>query len=313
MATALVFAEVLDGKATDLTFELLDLARKLAGEDGNVTVVGIMPEGVATDFGAADRVLRVEGENEYVPERAGKALAAAMERVAPDVVLVGGSSAGMDAATYAACRTGTETIAYVRSVAPSPTGWEVESLILGGKMTAYCEAGRGVLLQVSAGAGNADRGRRPGAPPVEILTIDSGVQTRYLGMTVPEGSDVDIAKQDILVSIGRGIGDEANIEVAQELADILGAVVSASRPVVDAGWMPKSRQVGKSGKKVKPKVYLALGISGAPEHLEGMRDADCIIAVNTDPRAPIFDVAHYGVVEDLMEFVPALTELAASR
>ena len=105
-----------------------------------------------------------------------------------------------------------------------------------------------------------------------------------------------------------GIGGEDNIELAEELAEELGAVVSASRPVTDAGWLPKTRQVGKSGVVVKPKLYLMLGISGAPEHLEGMKDAELIIAINTDPDAPIFDVAHYGATADLFDVAEAMLE-----
>ena len=124
----------------------------------------------------------------------------------------------------------------------------------------------------------------------------------------PETAEVDITKSDIVVSIGRGIQSADNIELVDELANALGGVLAASRPITDAGWLPKSRQVGKSGLRVKPKLYLALGISGAPEHLEGMKDSDLIIAINRDASAPIFDVAHYGVAGDLFEIVPVLTE-----
>ncbi len=110
------------------------------------------------------------------------------------------------------------------------------------------------------------------------------------------------------MSVGRGIQNKDNIELANELAEALGCAVSASRPVVDQGWMPISRMVGKSGKSVKPKVYLALGISGAPEHVEGMSASDVIIAVNTDPNAPIFNVAKYGTTVDLLDLAPVLTE-----
>ena len=108
--------------------------------------------------------------------------------------------------------------------------------------------------------------------------------------------------------MGRGIGGADNIELAEELADALGAVVSGSRPVIDAGWLPKSRQVGRSGRVVTPKLYLACGISGAPEHLEGMSGAELIVAVNTDEQAPIFDVAGSGTTVDLLDLLPALTE-----
>jgi electron transfer flavoprotein alpha subunit len=136
-----------------------------------------------------------------------------------------------------------------------------------------------------------------------------GFRTKFIEAIKPAGGDVDITAQDKLVSIGRGIGGKENIELAQELAEALGAVVSASRPVVDAGWLPRTRQVGKSGLKVKPKLYLMLGISGAPEHLEGMNGAELIIAVNTDKKAPIFNVAHYGATTDLFEVAEEMLEL----
>jgi electron transfer flavoprotein alpha subunit len=123
----------------------------------------------------------------------------------------------------------------------------------------------------------------------------------------PEAGDVDIAKEAILVSVGRGIQTKDNLGLANDLARAFGGQVCASRPVVDQGWLPTSRLVGKSGKHVKPKIYLALGISGAPEHVEGMGESDTIIAVNTDPNAPIFNVAKYGTTLDLLELVPALT------
>jgi len=119
---------------------------------------------------------------------------------------------------------------------------------------------------------------------------------------------VDIKKVPVLVSVGRGIGGAENVEIAEDLARALGGEIAASRPVVDSGWLPKARQVGKSGMTVRPKLYIALGISGAPEHLQGMKDAEFIVAVNTDSSAPIFDTAHIGVVADALEFVPALTE-----
>ena len=129
-----------------------------------------------------------------------------------------------------------------------------------------------------------------------------------LDSSSPEGGDVDITQQDILVGVGRGIQSEDNLPMVEELAAKLGGAVASSRPIVDNKWLPKTRQVGKSGLKVKPKAYLMLGISGAPEHIEGMKDADLIIAVNSDETAPIFEVAHYGTTEDLFDIVPALTE-----
>jgi electron transfer flavoprotein alpha subunit len=137
---------------------------------------------------------------------------------------------------------------------------------------------------------------------------DFSAKRRFLEVVAAEVGDVDITKADVLVSVGRGIEDEDNIEIAEELAETIGAVVSCSRPIVDAKWLEKSRQVGTSGQTVKPKVYLALGISGSFQHLGGLKGSPFIVAVNKNPKAPIFQVADVGVVQDLLDFVPALTE-----
>jgi electron transfer flavoprotein alpha subunit len=123
----------------------------------------------------------------------------------------------------------------------------------------------------------------------------------------PAPADVDLMTAERIVCVGRGIGDEKNIDLARGLSRLLGAEIAGSRPVVDSGWLPKARQVGKSGQKVRPKLYLALGVSGAPEHLEGMARSEVIVAVNTDPAAPIFSVAHFSATCDLFEFVDSLT------
>jgi electron transfer flavoprotein alpha subunit len=183
--------------------------------------------------------------------------------------------------------------------------------VYGGKLSAEVSPeGDMAIVAVLAGSFAAEHGR--GSTPAS--KIDSpvsleGLRSQFIEAIKPAAGDVDITAQDKLVSIGRGIGGKENLDLAQELADRLGAVVSASRPVVDAGWLPRTRQVGKSGLKVKPKLYLMLGISGAPEHLEGMKSAELIIAVNTDKNAPIFNVAHYGATADLFEVAEAMLEL----
>ncbi len=123
--------------------------------------------------------------------------------------------------------------------------------------------------------------------------------------------DVDITKADVVISVGRGIREEENMAMVQELAEALGGVVACSRPVVDAGWLAKDRQVGSSGKTVKPKLYLAIGISGQFQHVSGMKAAETIVAINKDPKAPIFAAADYGIVGDLFKIVPALKDKIA--
>jgi electron transfer flavoprotein alpha subunit len=129
----------------------------------------------------------------------------------------------------------------------------------------------------------------------------------------PEADQVDITRQEALVAVGRGIESRDNVALAEELAEALGGAVCGSRPVIDQGWLPLSRQVGKSGVTVKPKLYIAAGISGAPEHVEGMRDSDLIIAINSDAQAPIFNVADIGIVGDVADMLPALAEAVRSR
>ena len=181
----------------------------------------------------------------------------------------------------------------------------------GGQVNAHvrCDVSAGAVVTV-----------RPGAfKPLERAAINGTVvdksaevgvvsaKRHYLETVVAEAGDVDITKYSVLVSIGRGIQEKDNIGIAQELAEALGAAVSCSRPVVDAKWMEKSRQVGSSGKTVKPKVYLACGISGQFQHLAGIKGSPFLIAINKNPKAPIFQVADVGIVDDILEFLPELT------
>jgi electron transfer flavoprotein alpha subunit len=167
-----------------------------------------------------------------------------------------------------------------------------------------------VFVTMAPGGYRPDEGRSDRPPAISQLVAPEFKQPRLLlkQYIEPDIGDVDISKENILVAVGRGIQNEDNLQLAQELADAIGAVVCSSRPVVDQGWLPASRLVGKSGRRVKPKLYLALGISGAPEHVEAIGDAEAIIAINTDPNAPIFNLATYGAVVDLFDLVPVLTE-----
>jgi len=173
-----------------------------------------------------------------------------------------------------------------------------------------CDISAGAVINVRPGVFQAEESAAAGGQVVDKSGEigDLAVGRRFLEVVEAEVGDVDITKEDVLVSVGRGIEDEDNIEIADELAEAIGAVVSCSRPIVDAKWLEKSRQVGTSGQTVKPKVYLALGISGSFQHLGGLKGNPFIVAVNKNPKAPIFQVADVGVVEDLLDFVPVLTE-----
>jgi electron transfer flavoprotein alpha subunit len=173
-----------------------------------------------------------------------------------------------------------------------------------------CDVSAGAVITARPGSFQAEQ-----MPAVSGTIVDKSSQAgelradrKFLEVLEAEVGDVDITKSDILVSIGRGIEDQENIELANELASAMGAVVSCSRPIVDAKWLEKSRQVGTSGKTVKPKVYMALGISGSFQHLGGLKGSPYIVAVNKNPKAPIFQVADVGIVADIIEFMPELTE-----
>jgi len=173
-----------------------------------------------------------------------------------------------------------------------------------------CNVSNGAVISVRSGSFRPEESRSAGGQVVDKSGEAAGLSARrrFVEVVQAEVGDVDITKEDVLVSVGRGFGDKENIPVAEELAQAMGAVVSCSRPIVDAKWLEKSRQVGTSGKTVKPKVYLALGISGSFQHMGGIKGNPFIVAVNKNPKAPIFQVANVGVVADVLEFVPELTE-----
>ncbi len=306
-----VLVEHHGGAVSESTSELFGMARGLAESSGGAVVgclLGSGARGLAAGL-AADTVLSVDAPQlrDFVPEAYAATLAALVTDRDPRVLLIANTTVGMDVAGAVSGRTGRPLIAYCSAISFEGGTLVATSQVYGGKLNAEVETGDGAIVSVVGGSAAAATG---GSPSVEDVAPPdlSGLHTTFVARVEAESSDVDITGEDILVSVGRGIGGEENIELAQDLAEALGATVSGSRPVTDAGWLPKSRQVGKSGRKVKPKLYLACGISGAPEHLEGMSDAELIIAINTDEKAPIFDVAHYGTTVDLFDLLPALTD-----
>lgn len=303
--------EHVGGTVDESTHELLGKARELAAATGGRSVACLLHSGAraAADDLAADVVLSVEHPalEHFLPEAYVKALAALVAEHEPRVVLVANSTVGMDVAGGLSARSGNGLVAYCNAITLEGDTLVAVSQVFGGKLNAEVAVEGPAICSVVSGSFAPATGGSPEVQDVPASGIDS-LTTTFLARIEPEASDVDITAEDILVSVGRGIGGQDNIEFAQELADALGGVVSGSRPVTDAGWLSKTRQVGKSGQKVKPKLYIACGISGAPEHLEGMSDAELIIAINSDANAPIFDVAHFGTTEDVLDVLPALTE-----
>ena len=172
-----------------------------------------------------------------------------------------------------------------------------------------CDISSGAVLNIRPGAF-----RKLETPPGNVEVVDKSAEVgtltakrRFVKMIAADAGGVDISKEPVLISIGRGIQEKDNVAIAQALAEAMGAVVSCSRPVVDAKWLEKSRQVGTSGKTVKPKVYIACGISGSFQHLAGIKGNPFLVAINKNPKAPIFQAADIGIVDDLLQFLPELT------
>ena len=309
MGNVLVYVETSNGNIAPISFELLGAARAL-GSEVDALVAG--PTDVS-QLGGADTVIQVghPALSPYVPEAHLAVLADVIRQRKPQAVLIGNTSVGIDLAAGAAAATEMPLISYCVGLESEGGAIVARSQLYGGKIIATTRAESPAIFAVVAGSFPESAGKSGGKgdrlqmdPPSTLGSL----RTRFISASTPAGEGVDITKAEKLLSVGRGIGGPENLELAEELAKALGAELGASRPVCDAGWLPKARQVGKSGMTVKPKLYFAAGISGAPEHLEGMRDADLIVAVNSDANAPIFKVAHYGTTCDLFDLLPALTE-----
>jgi electron transfer flavoprotein alpha subunit len=308
-----VITDQLDGKFSDVSFEMVGKAKELASSFGGQAVAVVVGAGVDANVFASDATLQIDDPNlaQFNPEAYGKVIEALVKEKSPRLVVFGWTATGMDLAAWLSARLAKPCVAYGRDLCIENNELVVTSQAYGGKMIADITP-EGDMAIVACLAGSfpveAGQGSTTSTTISSPVSLD-GLKTKFVEAIKPAGGDVDITAQAKLVSIGRGIGSKDNVELAEELAQKLGATVSSSRPVVDAGWLPRTRQVGKSGLKVKPKLYLMLGISGAPEHLEGMKSAELIIAINTDKKAPIFNVAHYGATADLFEVAEAMLEL----
>lgn len=319
----LVLAETPRGNLSGMVAELLGAARTLATATGGQVLAAVLStDGTAFVSGLqpADRILLVNHPSlaEYSPEPFLAALQAIIQAETPRAVLLGSTSIGWDMAPLLAAKLKTPFVLGCQQVVVEDGHLRATCSLCGGKMVAEVRIQQApAILMVLPGsfapattAGKAEV--QTLSPPTDLPSPD-GAAVAFRQWILPPPGDIDITAQEILVAVGRGIQQKENLEPIQQLADVLGGAVCASRPIVDQGWLPTTRQVGKSGMTVKPKLYLALGISGAPEHVEGMAGADLIIAVNTDPKAPIFDVADYGIQMDLMDLVEPLTQVIQAK
>jgi electron transfer flavoprotein alpha subunit len=298
MSGVLVLAEARRGALRDVSLELLTAAATLEGPV-NVLLVGDAPPETLNVAGV-DTIL-VGRREHYEPHVQAAAAKAAIERLQPSFVLAPHSVDAMGYAPAVAAELGLGFASDVTAVDPVTRG------AYGDRLVAQLAFSGPALLMLRSGAYEPASGT--GTATIEDVALDeSAARVEHLGYVEAEIGDVDITKSGFLISIGRGVEDADGVAEFEQIAAQLSATLAVSRPLVDAGLVSPARQVGQSGKTVKPKVYLALGISGAIQHLAGMRKADTIIAVNTDPDAPIFQVAHYGAVADLFDVARALPQ-----
>jgi electron transfer flavoprotein alpha subunit len=316
----LVVAEHRNGKITDATLELLAAGLELKEASGGSLRVVLLGQDVASlvsRLAGADEVLTGDhGKLEaFTPEGYVFGIRAILEDWQPRVILVAHSSQGIDLAPRLAAELNAPIVGNCIALRFEDGTLMATRKIYNEKIVEELAVGGDgpVVVTVRPAAYRAlEGGTSPEAKPITANFDNAEIMRRVLGYEEVGGEDIDISEADVVVSAGRGIGDQENLALIEEFSRILGGVVGASRPLTDAGWLPKTRQVGQSGKTVKPKLYIACGISGAMQHVSGMKDAGLIIAINTDPNAPIFDVAHFGVVGNLREVIPKTIEALKS-
>ncbi len=315
MADIFALVEHRQGAIRDITYELLTCGRKLA-EKHNTKLTAILL-GYGTEKmieqlrSQVHRLLVIDNElyKEFNAETYQMALADIIQKQNPFLTLVGHTAFGWDLCPALATQLGKPFTTDCLGVEVTDSILKVTRQMFDGKLDAHVTLREHPSYVVTLRSGSVPA--EDGNLTAEIEKMETPVTAepeyrKFIEYIEAAIGEVDITKADIVVSVGRGIKDQSNLPLLEDFASAVGGVLGCSRPVVDAGWLPKDRQVGSSGKTVKPKLYIALGISGAFQHIVGMKAADTIIAVNKDPNAPIFNEADYGIVDDLFKVVPAL-------
>jgi len=322
-AEVLVIAEHNGSEVDPVTFDLLSWGAQIAAE--NHWRVGVLITGFEVgkfsgklQESCADTILILDAPElqQYNPLSYREAIVGAIRKTTPKLVLMAHSYFGIEMGGALAVTLQAPLVSNCLSIVKIEDAYEVTRPIFGGALLTRIHIQNAPLVFVSMQKGSAVPKRaRIGSSDVVRLDVSSAAgipKLKVVQETHPVFTE-DITKAKIVLAVGRGIGQENKITLFHELAEKLGATLAASRPIVDMGWLPVDRQVGISGRTVKPNVYLACGISGAAQHIAGMKDAGMIIAINKDPMAPIFQVAHYGVVGDLFEITHLLLELAKEQ
>ena len=311
-----------DGTAKNVGIELLTPGKMMAGKQGGALVAVVIGSGVdaavqaASEHGA-DKVIVVDGPEyaHYTTDAYAIALCTLVEKYGPTSMLIGATNNGRDLGPRVSCRLKTGLTADCTGLDIDEESGNVAWTrpAFGGNLmaTILCPDHRPQIGTVRPGVFKKSDAVAAAAEIIkEDIHVDAAdIRTQVLELIKEaEGEKVDLEGAEIIVSGGRGVGGPEGFEPIKALADVLGATVGASRAAVDAGWIAHAHQVGQTGKTVGPKLYIACGISGAIQHLAGMSGSDCIVAINKDPEAPIFDIADYGVVGNLFEVLPVLTE-----
>ncbi len=316
--TVLVVAEQRQGELNPLSLEAMVAGQQAAGALGASLVVALLGDSVSGLMDAftayrADRLIAVEHDTltPYGPDAHAAAVESLVRELAADWVLFPHTYKVRDFAPRVAARFGRSLISDCIDLRSESDSLVLVRQLFQGKLNADVAAtGEGPnFVSFQAAAFSVDE-LEPGSCSVESQqpALDATLRVT-MQAPVQEGERaVDLGQAEIIVSVGRGMQEEGNVELARQLAEAIGGELGASRPVCDEGWLPIERQIGSSGQTVAPRLYLALGISGASQHLVGMKGAKTIVAVNKDPKAPIFKVADYGIVGDALEVVPALVE-----
>jgi electron transfer flavoprotein alpha subunit len=314
----LVVTEHREGKLTATSHELIVFAQR-AGRDLGLPVHALVLGSVALDTLKAariDRILTLDDPrlSGYDPDLYVHVVKSVAEQHKPALIVAGHTTQGMDFMPRLAVALHKPFVAGCVDYAKVGDRVVLTRQVFNAKMhLKVTPREQGLCLATLVpGSFPADEMETGGTPESEGLSVDLSKipsRRRPLGVTKASKGNVDLGSASVIVAGGRGLKQKENFGLISELADALGGVVGASRPVVDAEWLPREYQIGSSGQTVAPKLYVAVGISGAIQHLVGMQNSRCIVAINKDPEAPIFKVAHYGIVDDLFKVVPALTKL----
>ena len=314
----LVFAEHRDGQFNKTSFEAIAAAQTLGRElqqDVTAVLLGSGMNNLAQELAAYDVSKVIYANNEKLAEYTPDGYTDAMERVVrsldPQFVIMPHTYLVRDYAPKLAARFSKGLISDCIRVGVSDGKATFTRRIFLGKIDAdvISDGESPVFATFQSGAFRGDQAAKGSGAQVETIEVEVGeVRMKPEAPFQEVKQAVDLSKADVIVAIGRGIKSKDNIALAEKLAEALGGDLAASRPICDAEWLPIDRQIGSSGQTVAPKLYVALGISGAIQHLVGMKNSGTIVAINKDPEAPIFDIADYGIVGDLFEAVPVLTE-----